>query len=427
MPSHSIVVSAAILGLAGLFAACAEANEPAPAPAAAVAHDDRGSGQRELPEVDLVRAFRKLTFRRPLFLTHAGDASGRLFVGEQRGVIRVFANRPDVQLAGVFLDIQSKVRMAHNEEGLLSLAFHPQYARNGSFFIYYSASDPRRGVLSRFSVRSDDPEVADPASERVILEVEQPWGNHNGATVLFGPDGYLYLSLGDGGQAGDPLNSGQDLSTLLGSILRIDIDHQADGRAYAIPADNPFVDRPGARGEIWAYGLRNVWRMSFDRSTGDLWAGDVGQNAWEEIDLITKGGNYGWNIREAAHRFDRRRPVPGARAPVDPLIDPVVEYAQRRGREIIGMSVTGGYVYRGERFKDLDGVYIYADYVTGRIWGLRYAQGRVQAHAEIYKPSRGVYISSFGEDAAGELYVCAFDRLNGRGGGSGRIYRVVAK
>ena len=310
MPSHSIVVSAAILGLAGLFAACAEANEPPPAPAAVVAHDDRAAGQGELPAVDLVRAFRKLTFRRPLFLTHAGDASGRLFVGEQRGVIRVFANRPDVQLAGVFLDIQSKVRMAHNEEGLLSLAFHPQYARNGSFFIYYSASDPRRGVLSRFNVRRDDPEVADPASEQVILEVEQPWGNHNGATVLFGPDGFLYLSLGDGGSAGDPLNSGQDLSTLLGSILRIDIEHKADGRAYAIPADNPFVDRPGARGEIWAYGLRNVWRMSFDRSTGDLWAGDVGQNAWEEIDLITKGGNYGWNIREARAAAPETAPAP---------------------------------------------------------------------------------------------------------------------
>jgi len=272
-------------------------------------------------------------------------------------------------------------------------------------------------VVSQFQTRADDPNRADPDSERVILEVEQPWGNHNGSTVLFGPDGYLYISLGDGGAANDPLGSGQDLSTLLGTILRIDVDRQDDGRAYAIPADNPFVHRPGARGEIWAWGLRNVWRMSFDRETGDLWAGDVGQNRWEEIDLITKGGNYGWNIREGRHAFK-------AAASAEALIDPVVEYPQRRGREIIGLSVTGGYVYRGDRLAGLRGAYIYGDYVTGRIWALRYADGEVLAHREIYTPSTPVYIASFGEGPDGELYICGFDNLNGRPGGRGRLYRL---
>jgi len=257
----------------------------------------------------------------------------------------------------------------------------------------------------------------------VILEVDQPYGNHNGATVLFGPDGYLYISLGDGGSAFDPQDNGQNLSTLLGTILRIDVDREQDGHAYAIPPDNPFVDRPGARGEIWAYGLRNVWRMSFDRETGDLWAGDVGQNKWEEIDLITRGGNYGWRIREAAHPFK-------AGTPPDPMIDPVVEYPQRRGqgrsRELVGMSITGGCVYRGRSQPQLAGVYLYGDYVTGRIWALRYEDGRVTAHRQVFDGPPRVHISSFGEDADGELYVCSFDQMDGRRGGTGRLYILSA-
>ena len=279
-----------------------------------------------------------------------------------------------------------------------------------------AASCTRRGVLARFEVSADDPDRADPDSEAVILEVPQPFGNHNGSTVLFGPDGYLYVSLGDGGSANDPQNNAQDLGTLLGTVLRLDVDGEPGG--YAIPQDNPFVDRPGARGEIWAYGLRNIWRMSFDRSTGDLWAGDVGQNAWEEIDVITKGGNYGWRSREGMHPF--REGVS-----TDPLIDPVVEYAQRQRRQIIGMSVTGGYVYRGRAMKRLYGAYVYGDYVTGRIWALRYDSGQVTAQREVFHSPPRVYISSFGEDAAGELYVCSFDAMDGRGGGAGRIYRVV--
>ena len=374
-----------------------------------------------LPDLRPERAFPRLVFRRPVFLTHAGDGSGRLFVIEQDGRIRVFENRYDVETAGVFLDIRDVVRRRHNEEGLLGLAFHPDYETNGRFYVCYSASDPRRDVLSEFTVSSDDRDAAERGSERVILEVPQPWGNHNGATVLFGPDGYLYLSLGDGGAANDPLNSGQDLSTLLGTILRIDVDKRGDGQAYAVPADNPFVDREGARPEIWAYGLRNVWRMSFDRKTGDLWAGDVGQNRWEEIDLITRGGNYGWKLREGAH------PGPGESEPSsgDELIEPVIEYPQRQGRDVIGLSVTGGYVYRGSAMPELYGAYVYGDYVSGRIWALRYADGRVTAHREVYTPPPVVYIASFGEDEAGELYICGFDEHDGRGGGTGRIYGLT--
>ncbi len=419
MPTKmSGVPIAGVLLVAGGVSACVRGDEPdvaMPPPPRDTNRDDAAS---DLPAVTLVRAFRRLEFRRPIQITHAGD--DRLFVVEQRGRIRVFENRPDTRTAGVFLDIKAKVSRRDNEEGLLAVAFHRRYADNGFLYVYYSASKPRRGVLSRFTVSTDDPNRADPASEHLILEVEQPYGNHNGATVLFGPDGYLYLSLGDGGLANDPHGHGQNLSTLLGAIVRLDVDGQDPGLAYAIPVDNPFVDRPPARGEIWAYGLRNVWRMSFDRVTGDLWAGDVGQNTWEEIDLITRGGNYGWNIREAAHPFR-----PGD--PADPLIDPVVEYPQRSGRQIVGQSVTGGYVYRGAAVAALYGAYVYGDYVSGRIWALRYADGAVQAHREIFAPPPRVYISSFGEDSAGELYICAFDGLDGSRGGTGRIYRLKEK
>jgi glucose/arabinose dehydrogenase len=401
-----------LLGFAvGLAAACARADD-GPAPGLPPPPGDEGKAQA-ITSIRPTRAFPRLSFQRPVLITHAGD--DRLFVLEQEGRIRVFANRGDVESAGVFLDLRSTVRTRHNEEGLLGLAFDPGYADNRHFYVYYSASEPRRGVLARFTADADDPDLADRDSERVVLEVGQPYGNHNGGALVFGPDGYLYLSLGDGGLANDPHRHGQDLSTLLGAILRIDVHGRDDSRPYAVPEDNPFVDRQDALGEIWAYGFRNVWRMSFDRATGELWAGDVGQNDWEEIDLVVKGGNYGWNIREGAHPFRKGTST-------DPLIDPVMEYPQRRGRELIGRSVTGGYVYRGKALEGLVGAYVYGDYVSGRIWALRYADGRVVAHREVFAPPPRVYISSFGEDAAGELYVCAFDRLDG---GRGRIYRLV--
>ncbi len=390
------------------------------APAGGLLAQTSALARDTMPDLRPERAFPRLVFRRPVFLTHAGDGTGRLFVIEQDGRIRVFENRYNVETAGVFLNLRKVVRRRHNEEGLLGLAFHPDYATNGRLYVCYSASDPRRDVLSEFTVDSEDPDKADRASERVIMEIPQPYGNHNGATVLFGPDGYLYLSFGDGGAANDPLGSGQDLSTLLGTILRIDVDRRDGKQPYAIPKDNPFVNRAGARPEIWAYGLRNPWRMAFDPVTGQLWAGDVGQNKWEEIDLIERGGNYGWNIREGAHSFKDAEP-PNQ----DPLIDPVIEYPQRAGREIIGLSVTGGHVYRGSATPALYGAYVYGDYVTGRIWALRYDDGRVIMHREVYTPKPVIYIASFGEDEAGELYICGFDSADGRGGGTGRIYELT--
>ncbi len=365
----------------------------------AAAPSGAAPGDSELPLVRMVRAFPALEFERPVFLTQAGD--GRMFVVEQGGRILVFPDDPRVSQATVYLDLRDRVRTEHNEEGLLALAFHPRFASNGWFFVFYSASGPRRGVLSRFRADPEHPERALRASETVLLEAPKHWGNHNGATLLFGPDGSLYLSLGDGGSAGDPFNAAQNLGSLLGKILRLDVDHEAGGRPYAIPADNPFADVPGARPEIWAYGLRNVWRMSFDRASGELWAGDVGQNRWEEIDRIVRGGNYGWRLREGRHEFK------SGRATV-PLIDPVLEYGREQGA-----CVVGGYVYRGTRLRRLVGAYVYADYVTGNVWALRAQGDSVLAQRRILAQPRN--IASFGEGADGELYLCAFD---------GRIYRL---
>jgi len=404
-----------------LVVSCADAGTPRedpppngpPVPAAEAGRDTA------IPSVRLVPALPRISFRRPVQLVGAPDGTNRVFVVEQPGRIRVTENDPAVRSTRVFLDIKSRVRMRHNEEGLLTLAFHPKYTENGQLFVYYTASKPRRGVLSRFRVSPDNPDHVDPATEEVIFEVKQPYGNHNGATVLFGPDGLLYISLGDGGLANDPHGNGQDLSTLLGAVLRIDIDRPdvdrrdldrpGGARPYSIPPDNPFVGREGARGEIWAYGLRNVWRMSFDPETGDLWGGDVGQNRWEEIDLITRGGNYGWNLREGKHDFR------GGKADV-PLVAPVAEYPRDKG-----ICVTGGVVYRGSRHPALVGVYLYGDYATGRIWGLRYTAGKRLAIREIGTETRPKHITSFDIGPDGEIYVFAFESLDGQ---RGRVYRL---
>jgi glucose/arabinose dehydrogenase len=349
---------------------------------------------------------------RPLVLTHAHDNSGRNFVATEHGVIHVFPNDQATKKTKVFLDIQSKVRYddKSNEEGLLGLAFHPDYKRTGEFFVFYTEKTPgHNNVLSRFRVRRDDPDQADPASEEVLLRVQHKHWNHDGGTVIFGPDGFLYLALGDGGFANDPDGNGQNLNTLLGKIIRIDINRRDGDTPYGVPKDNPFVGRTGARPEIYAYGLRNVWRMAFDRATGRLWAADVGQNLYEEIDLIEKGGNFGWGIREALHPFG-----PKGVGPRPDLIDPIWEY-----HHDVGKSITGGAVYRGSRFPELTGMYLYADYVSGKISALRYDEKakRVVANRPIVDPNKP--IMSFGEDERGELYVMTY-ALNGRG-----IYRFI--
>ncbi len=342
-----------------------------------------------------VPAFDALRFDRPLALTHAPGDPDHLYVVEQAGRIVRFENRPDVEQTELFLDIHDRVREQHTEEGLLGMAFDPGYADNGMVYAYYSASGPRRVQLSRFTARPGEP--VDPATEREILRVEEPYGNHNGGWIGFGPDGYLYASIGDGGAAGDPKGNGQDRSTLLGAMLRIRVGPGID--TYEVPADNPLVGMPSARPELWAWGLRNAWRCSFDRQTGALWCGDVGQDRIEEIDIIEAGGNYGWNLREGTHRY-RRGEADG------PLIDPVAEYGHTEGK-----SVTGGYVYRGSRLADFRGMYVYADFVDGVVWALDLDGKEVRSLAKVAAVSMP---SSFGEDAAGELYVTSFE---------GRIFR----
>jgi glucose/arabinose dehydrogenase len=339
----------------------------------------------------------KVNRLRPIVLTHAGDGSNRVFVGTQHGVIHVFPNDQKAAKTDVFLDIQDRVAYSdnQNEEGFLGLAFHPSYKQTGEFFVFYTSKKAKlTNIVSRFRVSKDDPNRADPASEEVLLRIEKPYWNHDGGTLCFGPDGYLYLTHGDGGAANDPHKNGQNLKTLLGKVLRIDVDHKDPGKYYAIPKDNPFVDRKDAAGEIWAYGLRNIWRMSFDRKTGKLWAGDVGQNLYEEIDIIEKGGNYGWNLREGLHPFGDQ----GSDVRKD-LIEPIWEYHHDTGKCIIG-----GPVYRGPRLPELDGLYLYADYVTGKMWALRYDEAKRRVVANHTIKGRGLPILSYGEDEKGEVY-----------------------
>lgn len=350
------------------------------------------------------QAFSKLSFTRPVDLQHANDNSNRLFVIEQEGIISVFKNESSVAAKKTFLDIRSKVEDSGNEEGLLGLAFHPQYKTNGYFYVNYTASNPDRTVISRFKV-SANADVADPGSEEVILTFSQPYSNHNGGQVSFGPDGYLYIAVGDGGSGGDPQGHGQNLKTLLATILRIDVNKQESGKKYAIPNDNPFAgNKSGYKEEIYAYGLRNPWRLSFDPVTKKLWTGDVGQNAYEEIDIIEKGGNYGWNIMEGKHCFDPKR-----NCDQQDLKLPVWEYP--RGE---GVSITGGFVYRGASLPGLTGKYIYADYGSGKIWALNATNSTNPVNTLLIESD--LNISSFGVDSKNELYLCAFD---------GKIYLLV--
>jgi len=343
--------------------------------------------------VGLSRPFPNLTFQRLTNLVQPDDGSGRFFATEQRGVIRTISGDGRAE---AFLDIQSRVRTDHTEEGLLGLAFDPDFRANGHLYLYYSASGPTRNVLSRYSLRSGDPSRGDPASEEVILELSKPFGNHNGGQLMFGPDGYLYLGPGDGGGGGDPFRNSQSLRSMLGKIHRIDVRGIPGG--YRIPPDNPCVDVPGARGEIWAYGLRNPWRFSFDRATGRLWAGDVGQNAWEEIDVIEKGKNYGWNLMEGTHCFS---PPSGCNS--TGLEMPVAEY----GRDD-GCSVTGGYVYRGKAIPALAGAYLYADFCSGRVWALWHDGAAITRQQQLL--DTGLQITSFAEDLAGEVYLLSWNQ-----------------
>ena len=337
-------------------------------------------------------------------LTGLAQSALRFYAVEQTGRI---TSLPDSSARfaepSVFLDIQSRVSTAGNEEGLLGFAFDSDFRSNGHFYVYYSAASPRRSVISRFTSR----ESADTSeSELVILTVPQPFQNHNGGQIAFGPDGMLYISLGDGGAGGDPQGNGQNLSTLLGTILRIEVSGIGPGQGYRIPPDNPFVGVTDARDEIWAYGLRNPWRFSFDRENGALWAGDVGQNSFEEVNLVRKGGNYGWNTLEGDHCFSPRTGCDSANT--EP---PVLEYGSDSG-----CSVIGGYVYRGANIPSLDGAYLYGDYCSGEVRGFRFENG--VAVGDKLLVDSGLRITSFGEDISGEIYA-----LTQRG----HIYRLIAE
>ena len=286
---------------------------------------------------------------RPIVLTHAGDGSNRVFVATEQGVVHVFPNDPKATKTKVFLDIQDRVSYsdATNEEGFLGLAFHPKYKENGEFFVFYTTKKAKRtNVLSRFRVSKDDPDRADPDSEEELLRITKPYWNHDGGVLCFGPDGFLYFTHGDGGAGNDLYDNGQSLNTLLGKLLRIDVDHKDPRQELRDPQGQPVRGSSGARPEVWAYGLRNVWRMSFDRATGRLWAADVGQNLFEEIDFIQKGGNYGWNRREGLHPFGAR----GAGTRPD-FIEPAWEYDHD-----VGKCIIGGYVYHGARLPERRGI-----------------------------------------------------------------------
>ncbi|WP_240911257.1 PQQ-dependent sugar dehydrogenase [Paludisphaera soli] len=384
-----------------------------------------GTKASRLPKAATRVAYPNLRFDRPVALAYPAEDPSRFFVAEQhQAKIWSFPSSPrDGSEKKLFLQLPDPINKG-NEEGLLGLAFHPRYKENGQFFVYYSANDgpERRSVVSRFNVSSDDPQKADPASEkRIWVSDVDKWENHNGGTILFGPDGFLYITLGDGGAGGDPLSTGQNPKDWFGSILRIDVDHPAPGKAYGIPADNPAVKSKSHAywaPEVFAIGLRNVWKFSFDRQTGDLWAGDVGQNLYEMVHKIDSGGNYGWSIREAFHAFEPQR-----RQKADPaskIQPPLAEYPHTptADRPDSGLSITGGYVYRGEAIPELKGCYVYGDYDSGRIWGLKYENGKVTANGEIVDvtPRTKLNITSFDETPEGELLILAFD---------GRIHELV--
>jgi glucose/arabinose dehydrogenase len=351
------------------------------------------------PEVEFALDLVADGFDRPVQVVDAGDGSGRLFVVEQTGRIRVV--RDGQVLPEPFLDISELVGCC-GERGLLGVAFHPDYRDNGAVFVDYT---DRNGdtVVARYQVSANDPDRADPASAEVILTVDQPAANHNGGLLLFGPnDRHLYIGFGDGG--GGNGQNGQDLSTLLGKILRVDVDSTSEGLPYAIPPDNPFVDQPGARPEIWALGLRNPWRFSFDRETGDLWIGDVGSATYEEVNLLpasSRGGeNYGWNLMEG----NECRAEGGC----EEFVAPISGFDRDEG-----CVVTSGYVYRGTAVPEMAGLYLFADYCSGRVWGLIPEASDVWTR--LGPAETGLRISSFGEDATGELYLVDIE---------GAVYRI---
>ncbi len=362
-------------------------------------------------------------FHKPVYLTAPENNSDTLFIVEQHGVVQSFTNGEEA--ASPLLNIRQRVhqpKMPGDERGLLGFALHPQFSKNGRIFVNY-VNKKDSTVISEFKV-APITIVANSSNEKIIIKFKQPYSNHNGGQLAFGPDGFLYIAVGDGGYAGDPHENGQNVETIFGSILRIDVDSKPP---YEIPVDNPFFNKKGARKEIWCYGLRNAWRFSFDAETGDLYFGDVGQSSWEEIDYLpakTSGVNFGWNKMEGAHCYP-----PGEDCKKDGLALPIFEYPNNANymktligwdqNDAQGCSVTGGYVYRGSQIPELYGHYIFGDYCTGKVWSFKVKDGTSQNYAEwnLKGLKEDLYLSSFGEDGKGELYIVNH---------TGSIYKLVA-
>ena len=380
----------------------------------------------EIPQLKLVNAYPNLKVKRPLWMQQLPD--GRMFLLEQRGKVYLLPKNANGKSTKLFFDIEKRKPYVKDEEGLLGMAFHPKFAKNGKFYAFYSAHKPLRSVVSEFRVSKGDHNKIDITTERKLLTIQRPFWNHDGGCILFGPDGKLYITHGDGGSREDPNDNGQNLGTLRGTILRIDVDAPTAARPYGIPGDNPFVNRKGARGEIWAYGLRNVWRMSFDRETGNFWAADVGQDYWEEVNLIIKGGNYGWRTREGFHESPSKKGglLTTKHKHPEKLLDPVIEYPHTPGlakkskfdQHSHGLSITGGYVYRGRNIPALRGAYVYGDYKIGTVWAFKQSGGKVTEYKQVIGPNPIRLIASFAEDNAGEQYLLGFE---------GKIYRLEAK
>ena len=352
-----------------------------------------------VPKITLAPAFPRQEIKLPTSIAIPPDGSGRLFLVQQFGKITILPQDRNSDLETTFLDFTDRPLIQQQfEEGLLGLAFHPNFAQNRKFYLYYTLQDPKHSVLSEMQTSADNPNQADPTTERILLEIPQPYWNHNSGNLLFGPDGYLYLSVGDGGKANDPLQFSQNTFVLNGKILRIDVNSRSGNRPYGLPADNPFLNKPGHRPEIFALGLRNPWGLTFHPKTKELWAADVGQNAWEEINIIKKGGNYGWSYFEATHPLKAR---PQAPPPQRKTLPPLHEYGRSEG-----LSITGGLHYRGSAVPALRGKYLFGDWGSGNLWALD-RQNNQSKVAKIYtRPENSTFKpTAFVEDASQELLI----------------------
>lgn len=350
-----------------------------------------------IAQIEVVNAYPNLIFDSPIDYQYANLSDNIVYVAERNGRILAFENDEATSETVVFLDIRNQVSIS-GEGGLLGFAFHPEYDSNGYFYVYYTPGNPFRSVISRFEA-SEDGVFADEESELILMEIDQPYNNHNGGQIRFGPDGYLYIALGDGGSGGDPDDNGEDRTTLLGSLLRIDVDNTHADLNYAIPEDNPFVgNEEEYREEIYAYGLRNPYRFSFDAETGELWVADVGQSTREEINVVEKGMNYGWNTMEGSLCFD-----PPSNCDTSGKELPVYEYGRSEGG-----SITGGFLYRGTNAPELKGRYVYADFVSGNIWSLDW-DGETASDNQLIDSFNQYQLITFGEDQNRELYLGSLD------------------